>query len=155
MIYLLILTISHVRFVRLQTTRLPDYKTTLTTWDSSAQTGCSLAVALIHQQRNQKKLYMAHVGNTGIFLARKNRLTQLNLEHTYQHIMPILGKMLLDRRLPMCSASPGSAISGEAVGPRGMNSFVASATSLGLEQIWKTPVWLVTGLVWALRYRDQ
>ncbi len=55
--------------------------------------GCSLAIAVIHQNKHRKRLFIAHVGNAGIYLVRDHKLIQLNLEHTFKHIAPINGKM--------------------------------------------------------------
>lgn len=54
---------------------------------------CSLAIAVIHQNKHRKKLFIAHVGNAGIYLVRDNKLIKLNLSHTFKNIVPLEGKM--------------------------------------------------------------
>lgn len=52
--------------------------------------GCSLAVAVI---QNDEKLFIANIGNCGVFFVRDGKFSQLSLDHTFKNIFPILSKM--------------------------------------------------------------
>lgn len=61
-------------------------------WSTKADKGTSttLSVALIH---NDKKLYIANVGDSRVYLVRNDKITQLTLDHTFKNIIPIQDKM--------------------------------------------------------------
>lgn len=50
----------------------------------------TLAVAVIQDKR---RLFIANVGDSRVYLIRKNRVTQLTVDHTFANLMPMQGKM--------------------------------------------------------------
>ena len=53
----------------------------------------TMAVAAVHDGR---KLYIANVGDSRIYLCRDQALTQLSLDHTYANVMPWQGEISPD-----------------------------------------------------------
>ena len=60
---------------------------------ASVGRSCTLAVAIINRER---KAYIANVGNSRIYLARRSKLSQLSLNHTVVNLMPIQEKLMLN-----------------------------------------------------------
>ena len=56
-------------------------------------TECTLAIAAIH---NNARLYLANVGTSRVYLLRQTNLSQISLDHTFAHIMPIQEKMSVE-----------------------------------------------------------
>ena len=61
-------------------------------WTTKKDKGTSTTVSLavIH---NDKTLYIANVGDSRVYLIRKDKITQLTLDHSFKNIIPIQDKM--------------------------------------------------------------
>lgn len=53
----------------------------------------TISLALIHANR----LYIANVGDSRIYLVRDNHLSQITLDHTFENLVPIQGKMSAEK----------------------------------------------------------
>ena len=53
----------------------------------------TIALALIHANR----LFIANVGDSRIYLVRDNHLSQITLDHTFENLVPIQGKMSAEK----------------------------------------------------------
>ncbi|MEM9774683.1 MAG: protein phosphatase 2C domain-containing protein [Chloroflexota bacterium] len=61
-------------------------------WSTKSDKGTSttLSLAVVH---NNETLFIANVGDSRVYLVRKDKITQLTLDHTFQYIIPIQDKM--------------------------------------------------------------
>ena len=75
--------------------------------DKGTSTTLSLAVIL-----NGKTLFIGNVGDSRVYLVRGNKLTQLTLDHTFKHIIPIQKKMSVEA----AAASPRADVLMHALG---------------------------------------